>query len=405
MVISFISCSGFSQTSKKQNLKLQIKNSLSSKIYTEIFTLQLEPSIKISTNFYPIIKNDTKELVTNQAIDADGDGFWDEILMEVGIEKKTKLTFIINWDTTKTYFEPKTDIKLSLKLIKNDNDKDINSAIKTRGFFQDISNPYYRLEGPGIENDKIAFRSFFDARNGKDVFGKITDSLILNKIGFGGSWHQLHSWGMDILKVGKSLGAGALAVKEENLIYPLADADTTKFQICYKGALSASYQLRFINWDTGSNSSDGSEKIILKKGNFYYQNQINVALKDNQKLIAGFANFLDLPVVFIKHNKYYSSISTYGKQADGSNTFLGLGILFPNEEFLSYGTLQKTNQLENTTYVSLKKASEFNNIYFFSCWEKSDYRFATEEGFKTYLNDVANSIVHPIKMVSLRIIK
>jgi len=64
---------------------------------------------------------------------------------------------------------------------------------RQRGFVQNIANPVYQMEGPGIENNKVAFRSFFDKRNGKDIYGKLITTPILDQVGLTESWHILQN--------------------------------------------------------------------------------------------------------------------------------------------------------------------------------------------------------------------
>ncbi|GIX22108.1 MAG: hypothetical protein KatS3mg121_0891 [Gammaproteobacteria bacterium] len=70
---------------------------------------------------------------------------------------------------------------------------------------------FIRFEGPGLETNRVAWRLYLDQRNGVDVFGKKTADLVLQDVGRDGfeSYHHMADWGMDILKVGNSLGAGS----------------------------------------------------------------------------------------------------------------------------------------------------------------------------------------------------
>src|SRR5690606_24347117 len=69
---------------------------------------------------------------------------------------------------------------------------------------------FIRYEGPGRESDKVAYRFYLDWRNGFDIFGKKIPDMVLQNVGQDGyqSYHEPADWGMDLLKVGKSLGAG-----------------------------------------------------------------------------------------------------------------------------------------------------------------------------------------------------
>ena len=69
-------------------------------------------------------------------------------------------------------------------------------------------------EGPGWESQMVGYRLYLDGRNAIDVFGKKTTDMILKQVGRGDDYHQIQPWGMDILKVGASLGSGGFGVHE-----------------------------------------------------------------------------------------------------------------------------------------------------------------------------------------------
>jgi hypothetical protein len=245
----------------------------------------------------------------------------------------------------------------------------------------------------------VAFRTFFDIRNSEDIYGKITDKPILEKVGVGASWHILQDWGMDIFKTGNSLGAGGLAVEENNNFYRLADADTTTFQALYEGPLKAAFRLTFKNWDIGSGHGDGSEVISMVKGNYYYQNDIRVTLRPNQYLVSGIANFIPDSLVYKKQNSKFSSVAVYGPQAEGTLTKLGVAILFGTDQYASSKTISNSAVIPNNSYVVLKNLpAAKKTIYFVACWEKTDNRFETVAGFNNYLAKTAQVLANPIRV-------
>ena len=377
---------------------LIIKNASSFNRVNEVITIKGKLLNKENTHLFPLVKKGDK-IFTTQEIDTDNDGLGDELLIEVSLAARSTDTLQISWVKKEALnqFKRLTNVQLSLR---SDNDipsAEINQTVRYRGFTQNIAKPFYQMEGPGIENDKVAFRSFFDYRNGKDIYGKIVDTPVLAKVGVGASWHQMQYWGKDILKVGNSLGAGALAVEENKRIYPLADADTTSFQVMYEGALQAAFKLDFKNWDVAGSKKNGSETISVTKGNFYYKNEIKLELSHLRNLVAGFANFGMGRAVYKKHNARFSSVSTYGKQADGTTTNLGLAIMFSANEYVENRTADTTSNIPNTSYVALKPSAK-KAIYFFACWENTDRRYATHAGFEKYLEETANKLANPIQI-------
>lgn len=332
--------------------------------------------------------------------DEDKDGRWDCLLVEVSLNPNSKDTLNIEWikKVDKPNFPQATNIRFSLKSKTTQPEKEIEYLERSRGFTQNIADPVYQLEGPGIENDKVAFRSFFDKRNGKDIYGKIVSEPVLNRTGLAGSWHVLQDWGMDILHTGNSLGAGGLAIRKNENLYRLADADKTTFRAITEGSLKAAFKLNFKKWDAAGGFKNGFEKVSIIKGDYFYSNEINLSLAENEYLATGIANFGVGEAVLKNHNSKFSSVFTYGNQAEGTKTKLGLAILFPASQYASHATTSSPDSIPNTSYVALKPQKNKNyNIYFFACWEKTDPRFSTKAGFESYIQEVADRLTNPIK--------
>ncbi|MBC7722813.1 MAG: DUF4861 family protein, partial [Pedobacter sp.] len=168
----------------------------------EVITIKRIAFGNAKANLFPSVKKHNKTLVT-QIIDTNNDGIWDELLIEISLAANSKDTLDITWSAKQeTAFPTFANVQLSLRSDTNIPSSEIYQTQRRRGFAQNIAKPYYQMEGPGIENDKVAFRTFFDFRNGKDIYGKIVDMPVLEKVGVGSSWHEMQPWGKDILKVG-----------------------------------------------------------------------------------------------------------------------------------------------------------------------------------------------------------
>lgn len=139
----------------------------------------------------------------------------------------------------------------------------VDLAIKTNGQYvrvneykvppeHSIGDGTIAYEGPGIESDKVAYRLYLDERSVLDIFGKKTSDPVLQNVGRGDDYHTMSDWGMDILKVGNSLGAGGLGVYEnvkmrmvgpaENLSVKVSDdtQDSASFIVKHEGLKSES---------------------------------------------------------------------------------------------------------------------------------------------------------------------
>jgi len=67
------------------------------------------------------------------------------------------------------------------------------------------------FEGLGWESDLMAYRLYLDERMAIDIFGKKTPANVLQTVGIGGdTYHKMAPWGMDVLKVGETVGIGGI---------------------------------------------------------------------------------------------------------------------------------------------------------------------------------------------------
>lgn len=96
-------------------------------------------------------------------------------------------------------------------------------------------------EGPGIESAKVAYRLYLDERSVLDVFGKKTPGPVLQKVGRGDDYHAMSDWGMDILKVGNSLGSGGLGVYENGTMRMVGQAQNLSIKVSNESPDTASF--------------------------------------------------------------------------------------------------------------------------------------------------------------------
>lgn len=76
----------------------------------------------------------------------------------------------------------------------------------------EIGNKIFPYEGIGWENELIGYRLYLDERSVSDIFGKKTDKAILDTVDYRDDYHSMADWGMDVMKVGDSLGVGGIGL-------------------------------------------------------------------------------------------------------------------------------------------------------------------------------------------------
>ena len=117
----------------------------------------------------------------------------------------------------KIEFIPFTNVRLGKDANADGAFDDVKEEVRDANHLPGAVPVLYQAEAISWENDKIGFRSYWDKRNGKDIWGKTTNKMVMDSVGLPNtpSYHEIQTWGSDILKVGNSLGAGALAMKKD----------------------------------------------------------------------------------------------------------------------------------------------------------------------------------------------
>jgi hypothetical protein len=254
------------------------------------------------------------------------------------------------------------------------------------------------MEGPAWENDVVAFRNYFDARNGIDIYGKRTSEMVMDSVGLFESYHELQDWGMDVLKVGNSLGAGAIALKVNDEIHRIGLPEEGTYRRLTDGPLRASFELTFKGMKVENNSYDILHHISIWGGTHFYKSTVNVSgLTGDESLVTGIVNMEIDTFSVINHNDQYVSLVTHGNQAfDGE--ILGMGILMHKEPFNQVTTAPESGEGIIQTYMASLNITEDKPVtfYFFAGWELQDPSFKDEDAFISVIDKYAQRLANPV---------
>ncbi|WP_298313988.1 DUF4861 domain-containing protein [uncultured Aquimarina sp.] len=352
----------------------------------------------IPNNKIPIIKDSSGKTIPFQLDDLEKDGIWDELSLTLDFTSnqtvKLELTTIARESIPS--FTPRTNIRFGIGTNKI-NVKEVLEQNRT-GDPRANDSLFYQMEGPAWENDKVGFRFYFDPRNGIDIFGKTTSELVLDRVGLGdANYHELDDWGMDILKVGNSLGAGALAIKHNDSLIRITGKDQAEFKIIAEGPVRSIFDMIYKNSKIGERNIDLTHRITIWKGQWGYQSEVFFSgVTDDMKLVSGIVN-LKPNKPYSKTLKNYYALETFGPQSE-NNDALGMAIIVSKEDFINKGeALQEKADIQQTYYTimsaSNKKSTAF---YVLSGWEQSDQQFKTYNGFKKMIDNKIERLSNPI---------
>lgn len=372
----------------------QIKNSSDRDIQGLTFVLsrtEVNHYLKDTTHVKSVIvRKSDGEILVSQRDDLDGDGKWDELAFQCNLKSGEKQRVYFSSSDSMPFFEVRTNVRFG-RIAKPF--EEIRDTLRIKD--TEITTPAFQMEGPAWENEWIAFRNYYDARNGIDIFGKTSSGLVLDSVGVNGrTYHTLSSWGMDILKVGNSLGAGAIALKIGDSLYRIGPCDEGHYRLIAEGPVRLMFELTYKNVPAGQRFYDVVHRISMGAGDRYYKSQVWVdKLQGDESLVTGIVNLHNIPVdTFCQDN--IKIIYSMGNQAI-SGELLGMALLVPQEFYESIREAPLSgSQIVNTHLVSLRmKRKQPVEFAFCASWQNRDPDIQKADFFKKMLTEASGKII------------
>jgi hypothetical protein len=250
---------------------------------------------------------------------------------------------------------------------------------------------FIRYEGPGWESDKVGYRFYLDQRNATDVFGKLTTEMVLQNAGLDGfdSYHNIQPWGMDVMKVGKSLGLGSIGSVVNDVTTRVELTDSVNCRIVENGAVYSSILTNYYGWKVGDKKHDVNSRLVIHAGTRVTQQLLTVS-NAIENISTGIVKDKTAPLISSKgDSQRFGYIATYGVQSLNSD---GLGLaVFYNPQNL----IQLTED-ENSHIIKLKPDQGKLTYHFLSTWEKEPGGIKDEKQFHEYLTQVASELANPV---------
>lgn len=239
---------------------------------------------------------------------------------------------------------------------------------------------FIRYEGPGWESNRIAYRLYLDWRNCIDLFGKVTDTMVLSKIGLDGfeSYHHMSPWGMDILKAGKGLGVGAIGRYNGSEVLHFQKVDSTLARV-ENTENSSSVVVKYKGWQTTNDKIDFQSKLTIEPNNRYTKHTIKASKKING-ICTGIVKFKNIDLVVKKSaNNKWAYFATYGKQSLIPDN-LGMAI------FYKVADVKEQVEAEFDHLLVFKPSKKEVAFYLLGAWEQEKEGIKTQDEFYNYLD-------------------
>lgn len=375
----------------------------------EAITISIEKLATLITSvdegLFPLLKDANGEIIPSQIDDLDKDGKWDEMFFLIDL--KASEIKVINVSFIEKNDVPAFTVRSNVRFADMTPEHvELDGAERLKSTDSPNSQKYFTMEGPAWENDKVAFRNYYDARSGFDIFGKKTSKMVLDKVGLTPhSYHVPADWGMDVLKVGNSLGAGAIAIKKDGKLYTFADAKSKEpifesgtVAILADGPLRSIVQMKFNNWDVAGDKYNLTHEVSIWGGTQFYRSKITVSgLKGGESLITGIVNIDSDSLIFMEPNDKFVFLATHDNQAfDGEK--LGMGILINKSNFIAHIEAPEKGKGIVTTYMAEIKLENEKPVgfCFYSGWEFQDEKFNEADYFVDLIKNDAQKFANKV---------
>ncbi len=350
----------------------------------------------------PIITDSTGTPIPCQADDLDGDGTWDELFalpdLGPGSSMRVKLSFIPPGEVPS--FTVRTNLRLGAYQ-PGYPELDIGERLQGITYHNHSkTGEVYQMEGPAWENDLVGFRNYLDQRNGMDIFGKTTREMVLDSVGLAGgpSYHEPDWWGMDVLKVGTSLGSGAIAYRLNDSLYRVGDTGSGTYVPLMEGPLHSSFHLQFTGWKLGGNEAEVIHTIEIVAGRHFYESRVTCqTVAGPLELVPGIVNMKSDSLFLLELHEDYTGLMTHDYQAEDT-TLLAMALVVPSALLQETGQTNDSGEGITQTYFAALKAAPGNTIpfRFYAFWEREDPRWASHEEVIGYLKKDAERWASPV---------
>ncbi|MEZ4939228.1 MAG: DUF4861 domain-containing protein [Saprospiraceae bacterium] len=336
-----------------------------------------------------------------QVIDTDANGSADEIAflidLDAGASKQVYLEPLAP-DEAVPEFKKRTQAELSHKVGGSWQDRKYQggqfqnaTALRVPPEHTDHSE-YIRYEGPGWESDLVGYRFYLDWRNATDIFGKKTTDMVLQNVGQDGfdSYHQPGTWGMDILKVGESLGIGALGTWLGDKALRVETTDSIRCAIPLNGPILSMVRTNYSGWKVGDHATDVQVDLSIQAGS--RMTRCDVSLKQPlPNLCTGIVKAENAPVFTDDGSQEWAYLATWGAQSLAEDQ-LGMAIVFPRSALMEI-----TEDAHSHVVVFNPGASKLS-YYFLAAWEQEPGGIKTQADFQNYLNTVCRTLSRPVQV-------
>lgn len=251
----------------------------------------------------------------------------------------------------------------------------------------------FKYEGPGWESEIVGYRLYLDWRNATDIFGKKMKKLVLKEVGIhdtvakDDSYHKMQEWGMDIFKVGSSLGIGSFGMWANEKVNMVSITDSIKYNLIKNGPLKSEFTLDYYGWLVDGKKFDLNSNISINARSRLTRCSLTIA--NAQNLVTGLAKYEGTNFLKSKSNGKWQYIALYGKQSLADDD-AGIGVFYNSENLIRLTE-------DKLSYILVLHPIDNQLTYYFAAsWVQEPGGLKTENEFIDYLDNLLIRFNNPL---------
>lgn len=247
------------------------------------------------------------------------------------------------------------------------------------------------FEGIGWESDQVAYRLYLDERYVTDIFGKKLPEPILHRIGRGADdYHVMADWGMDIFKVGDSLGIGGLGRVSKNKAVQLGKS-TISARILSQGPVSSTAEV--VNAGFADGKATLTTHYTLHAGSAL--TFVNAHAQGSpEPIAAGFARHKGVTLIRSAGKGEWAYVASWGTQSL-ANDGLGLVLFYRPSEVTA-----APKDDGQTVFVAFRDPAKIRYA-FAARWVQDRGQIKNQAAFKRWADQTLAGLNAPARVQSV----
>ncbi|UCD38793.1 MAG: DUF4861 domain-containing protein [Fidelibacterota bacterium] len=392
------------QAAYPESITLSARNPLDLPREDAVFTLAVEELTSKRADFNPeafVVLLDSVE-IASQGNDLDGDGQVDQVVcvgdLEPGAVKEVTVRYAVSGESQREY-PRRTQAEISHKTGGQwEQRKYIGGSFENVSFLRvpdehTDHSTFIRYEGPGWESDRVGYRFYLDWRNAIDIFGKKVTTMVLQDVGQDGfdSYHEMSDWGMDILKVGESLGIGSLGMWLGDRAERVAETDSITSAVVANGPVQAIIRTDYYGWNVGGRKYMLSSQLSISAGSRATRHDVTIEPVP-ENLCTGIVKHPDAQVLNYQNTQAeWAYLGTYGPQSLAGDE-LGMAIIYRVQDLI------ELTEDQHSLVATLRPRDGKLTYYFLAAWQMEPDGIRTEGEFTDYLGMLTRELDSPVEI-------